>query len=199
MANENINPVNNPQSSVTEAYDWVESIVFALAIVIVIFTFIVRVIGVCGVSMENTLNAGVVNENDFRDRVVISDLGYKTPKRGDIVVIKSSAALNNELIIKRVIGVGGDTVNIDFNKHTVSVNGKVLDEPYIKEPTSERGDVSFPVKVPQGHVFVMGDNRNDSYDSRFSAVGMVDDKDIIGHALLRIYPLNEVKLLTGGK
>lgn len=173
-------------------YDWVETIVFSLAVVAVLCTFVFRVIGVGGVSMKNTLNAEVVNEKDYVDRVLISNFNY-TPKRGDIVVVSTKAV--SIPIIKRVIAVGGDTVDIDFSAHTVSVNGEVLDEPYIKEPTEETGDVKFPVTVPKGHVFVMGDNRNDSYDSRYSAVGTVDVKNIMGKAFLRIYPFNQIRLL----
>lgn len=178
--------------AVGELYEWIEIMVVSLAVVAILCTFLFRIIGVGGVSMENTLNQGVVNENDFLDRVIITNLNY-TPKPGDIVVISTKAV--NIPIIKRVIAVGGDTVDIDFNAHTVSVNGKVLDEPYIKEPTTERGDVQFPVTVPEGHVFAMGDNRNNSYDSRYSAVGMVDVKDILGKAILRIYPLNQIGTL----
>lgn len=176
-------------SAVKELYDWMEAIIVSLVVVSIICTYIFRIIGVGGVSMENTLNKGVVDENQFVDRVLITHLNY-TPKRGDIVVISTPAV--KLPIIKRVIAVGGDTVNVDFDKHTVSVNNEVLDEPYIKDPTSERGDVEFPVTVPTGHVFVMGDNRNDSYDSRFSAVGMIDVNNILGKAFLRIYPLNQI-------
>jgi signal peptidase I len=174
-----------------EFYEWTEAVAFSVAVIVITFTFIFRIVGVKGVSMENTLNAGVTSENQTVDRVVISDIDYK-PKRGDIVVLATDPV---GPIIKRVIAVGGDTVDIDFEKHTVSVNGKILDEPYIKEPTSEQGDVAFPQKVPEGHAFVMGDNRNDSFDSRFGAIGMVDDRNIQGKAILRIYPLNEIGIL----
>lgn len=175
-----------------DLYEWMETIVYSLVAVAVICTFLFRVIGVGGVSMENTLNAGVVYEDDYVDRVLISNFNY-TPKRGDIVVISTKAV--NIPIIKRVIAVGGDMVDIDFDTHTVYVNGEALDEPYIKEPTEASGDVAFPVTVPDGHVFVMGDNRNDSYDSRFIAVGMIDDRSIMGRAFLRIYPFNEITWL----
>lgn len=174
-------------------YEWVEAIITSLIVVTFICTFVFRIVGVGGVSMEDTLNAGVVDENDFVDRVVISNFNY-TPKPGDIVVVSTNAV--KIPIIKRIIAVGGDTVNIDFDKHTVSVNNHVLSEPYIKEPTIQRGDVQFPVTVPYGHVFVMGDNRNQSYDSRFSAVGMIDIKNILGKAFFRVYPFNEFKSLS---
>lgn len=192
-----LNSGNSPEAADggtwrAELYDWIESIVFSLAVVVIVFTFFFRIVGVGGVSMENTLNAGVVYENQFVDRVIITHLNY-TPAHGDIVVLYSKGL--RESVIKRVIAVGGDTVNIDFDRHIVYVNGKALSEPYIREPTAERGDVRFPVTVPAGHVFVMGDNRNDSYDSRYQAVGMIDNRDIIGKAVLRIYPLSQIRLL----
>lgn len=177
-----------------ELYEWTETVVFALAAVILVFTFIFRTVSVGGMSMEDTLNAGVTNQDQFVDRVLLYEYFYTAPKPGDIVAINSPVVKKGG-IIKRVIAVGGDTVNIDFSKHTVSVNNKVLNEPYIKEPTAVQGDVKFPVTVPKGHVFVMGDNRDISYDSRYSAVGMIDDRNIIGKAFLRIIPLNKIKWL----
>jgi signal peptidase I len=165
-------------SIAAEAYDWAESIVFALAIVVTIFTFIVRPVGVVGESMMNTLQNG--------DKVVICNLNY-TPKQGDIVVLSTKAVTTP--IIKRVIAVGGQTVKIDYDTNKVYVDGKEYDAP-IKEEMLPEGDTTFPLKVQPGHVFVMGDNRNDSLDSRFSQIGQVDVKDIIGHAVFRIMPFN---------
>lgn len=171
---------------VKETYEWAEAVVFSLAFVVLVFSLIFKIAGVSGVSMENTLNMGVVDEDQKLDRLIISDIRY-TPKHGDIVVINTS---NLGLIIKRVIGVEGDTVNIDFNKHIVYLNGKALSEPYTKEPTSLRADTVFPLTVQKGHVFVMGDNRNNSHDSRFSDIGQVDVHNIIGKAYFRIYPFS---------
>ena len=91
-------------------------------------------------------------------------------------------------IIKRVIAVGGDTVDINFNTHEVFVNGNRLDEPYIAQPTALHYDVEFPLTVDEGKLFVMGDNRNDSLDSRSSAIGLVDERYVLGKALLRFFP-----------
>lgn len=169
-----------------ELYEYVSSIVFALAVVLLFFTFVFRTVSVVNISMQNTLHAG--------DRLILSHIGY-TPKSGDIVVLSSSAVKDGP-IVKRVIAIGGQTVNIDFETHKVYVNGIALTEHYIREPTSERGDVSFPVKVPPGHIFVMGDNRNNSYDSRYSAIGMIDDRNIVGHAIFRLFPLSKVGTLA---
>lgn len=176
-------------SIIREIYDYASTIVFSLTIVLLFFSLVFRQAVVQGVSMENTFNAGVISESTGLDRVLIS--GYIHPQRGDIVVIYAPEL--HDTIIKRVIGVGGDTVNIDFNRHTVSVNGRALHESYIKEPTARQGDVSFPVTVPEGHLFVMGDNRNDSLDSRFQAVGMVSIKNVFGTVFLRIFPFNTFK------
>lgn len=168
--------------SITQTvYEYVSSFVFPLAIVLLVFAFIFRTATVVNVSMQNTLHAD--------DRLILSHIGY-TPKRGDIIVLSTKAV--DTPVVKRVIATGGQTVNIDFQAHKVYVNGKALSEPYIREPTSERGDLSYPMKVPAGHVFVMGDNRNDSYDSRYRAVGMIDNRDIIGHAVFRLFPLSKL-------
>lgn len=177
------------QAAVNEIYEWISAIVVSLVTVVLIFTFIFRIVGVEGISMKNTLNRGVESEKQTQDRVIITNLNY-TPKQKDIVVIKTT--ILTEPIIKRVIAVAGQTVNIDFVKHIVYVNGKALQESYIKEPTTRRGDVTFPVKVPSGCVFVMGDNRNESYDSRYSAVGMINTNDILGRAIFRIYPFDRL-------
>lgn len=177
----------NQSGTVNEAYEWAESIVFALAVVVLIFTFIFRPVGVSGVSMENTLHNG--------DKVVISNINY-VPKQGDIVVLSTKAI--KEPIIKRVVAVGGQTVNIDYINNKVYVDGKVFSAP-IKEtmfkPESGGGLTKLPCKVPKGCVFVMGDNRNNSFDSRFSQIGIIEDKFILGHALFRILPFNAFGLL----
>jgi signal peptidase I len=149
----------------------------------VIFTFIIRPVGVVGQSMENTLKNG--------DKVVICNLNYK-PKQGDIIVLSTKAV--DTPIIKRVIAVGGQTVNINYNTGKVYVNGKEYDAP-IKEKMEQRGDVTLPVKVPKDSVFVMGDNRNNSFDSRYAQIGMVKVKYILGHAIFRLLPLNKFGFL----
>ncbi len=159
-------------------YEWVEIITTALIAITLIFTFLFRLVNVDGTSMQGTLND--------RERLILSCLPY-TPERGDIVVI--SRGTDDEPLIKRVIGVAGDTVNVDSTSGKVYLNGKVLDEPYIKVPTSAelmKGEVT----VPEGMVFVMGDNRRagQSLDSR--TFGCIEAERLIGKAVFRISPIN---------
>ena len=181
MAEETQTAEQGTQSVKDETFDWVESIVFSVAVVVLIFTFVFRIIGVEGTSMTNTLQNG--------NRVIVTGVNY-TPKQFDIIVL-STKAVRSAPIIKRVIAVGGQTVKIDYKSNKVFVDGKAIDESFIKEPMRQCGDVTSPVTVPKGYVFVMGDNRNDSLDSRYSSVGFVDDRNILGKAVLRIFPLNE--------
>lgn len=161
-----------------ELIEWVESLVFATALVILLFIFCFRAITVAGSSMCNTLREG--------DKVIIQSLGYQ-PCRGDIVVMDWYIDYGKP-IVKRIIALGGDVVDIDFDRGVVTVNGQPLDEPYILNATLNRGDVQFPLTVPAGKVFVMGDNRRVSLDSRFSEIGCIDTRDILGRVFFRILP-----------
>lgn len=165
-----------------EIFDWLEAIIFSLVVVVLIFTFLFRVVGVEGESMLPTLNNG--------DRVLISNLFYN-PKPLDIIVLTDQTE-SNKPIIKRIIAVEGQTVDIDFNTGEVKVDGSVLDEPYIFSQTKVEGDVKFPVKVPEDKVFVLGDNRNNSLDSRYEEVGLASENDILGRAFFRIYPFDSI-------
>ena len=171
-------------SFVRETYDWVESAVMAFVAMILVLTFVARMVSVEGASMENTLH-----END---RLISSNLFYK-PKYGDIVVVVFLEHAERPLI-KRVIATGGQVVDIDFETGVVMVDGEVLDEPYIAEPTNLQYDIIFPVLVPQGHVFVMGDNRNHSWDSRDSEIGMVDERNLLGRVVYRVMPFDKMGL-----
>ena len=161
-----------------DIFDWVQSLVVALLICVLVFTFALRVVCVSGTSMLDTLH------ND--DRIVISNLFY-TPKQGDIVVLRK-LSFSTEPIVKRVIALGGQTVNIDLEKGVVYVDGEALDEPYILEPTRRRIDFEDETLVPEGCVFVMGDNRNGSTDSRDLRIGCVDERLIMGKALFLLIP-----------
>jgi len=174
-----------------ETYEWIETIGASIIIVAIVFTFLCRVVAVDGQSMENTL----MN----KDRVIITDLFY-TPEVGDIVVLSKYGSENNENsqpLIKRVVAVEGDEVLINYDDGKVYVNGvesetvKFAKDDFI----IEEGNVDFPQTVPENCVFVLGDNRNNSTDSRFSSVGMVPVENILGKAVLRIYPFTEFGLL----
>lgn len=163
-------------------FEWYDSLVFALVVIVLVFVFVCRIIVVSGSSMVPTLQGG--------DRVVVQSLLYQ-PERGDVVVVDSYIEYGDPLV-KRIIAMGGDTVDIDFDTGQVTVNGEVLDEPYISAPTQQSFDVEFPLTVPEGQVFLMGDNRPHSTDSRSSQVGFVDERSILGKVLFRIAPFNRL-------
>ena len=168
------------KDSGSEMLDWLQCIVSALVACILVFTFAFRVAGVIGESMLPTLEGG--------DRLIISKLFY-TPKYGDIVVLRKEE-FKSEPIIKRVIATEGQTVDIDFEAGVVYVDGEALEEPYVNDLTHERESFTEPVTVPEGCVFVMGDNRNRSTDSRYAAIGCVDTRLILGKAYLRLTPIS---------
>ena len=128
-----------------EIYDWMQSLVFALIICILVFVFLFRIVDVSGDSMNPTLTNG--------DKLVVWGAGYE-PQRGDVVIVDSYTSYGRPLV-KRVIAKGGDTISIDYATGTVEVNGKVLEEDYIAEPTYLGYDVEFPYTVPEGTVFVI--------------------------------------------
>ncbi len=166
-----------------ELTEWLSSIVFALIIVTVLFTYIFRIVGIRGESMEPNFHTG--------DRVIISGLFYE-PKYGDVIVTTQPND-RNEPLIKRVIAVGGQTVMIDAQNGVVTVDGVALKEDYILDKTYVAGDITEPLFVPEGYVFVMGDNRLDSWDSRYDEIGLIDERYIMGKVYLRIWPFNDLK------
>ncbi len=168
-----------------QSYDMIGSILAALVIIFVIFTFMFRAVSVVGSSMVPTLTDG--------DWLLISS--ESEYERGDIIIITQPND-RNEPLVKRIVALGGETIDIDFNTHEVRVNGELLDEPYIFEPTASSFDVEFPYHVPEGHVFAMGDNRNDSLDSRSSRIGPIDERYILGKAVIRILPFDEIKIFN---
>jgi signal peptidase I len=163
-------------------FEWADALVYALIFIVLLFTLLLRVTSVIGYSMEPTLYE--------KDTLILSKLFYK-PKVGDIVVI-TKASFSEDPIVKRIIATGGQTVNIDFATGKVYVDDQLLDEPYISDITRAEGDMSFPLYVPEGYVFVMGDNRNYSTDSRWSVIGLIDERMIMGRVLFRILPLSSI-------
>ena len=166
-----------------DVWEWVESIAISVTTLIFIFVFVFRM---DGHSMDQTLADG--------DRLIITSMFY-TPAAGDIVVVNQPNEFGKPLI-KRIIALEGQTVDIDFKTGVVTVDGQVLDEPYISTPTTVYEGVDFPVTVPEGTVFVMGDNRQNSTDSRSEMVGFIDTRYILGKAIFRIFPFNTFGLLS---
>lgn len=176
---------------INEAFDWIEIFVFSATFVIILFSFFLRLTIVHGSSMEDTLIEG--------EFVAVSDI-YFSPKRGDIIVIHDkSNKKHSEPLVKRVIATEGQVVDIDFDSWVVTVDGVVIDEPYIKLVDNYKltSNWQYPYVVPENHVFVMGDNRNKSADSRSSEVGPVDVRCIVGKAILRVFPISKFSYLGG--
>lgn len=174
----------------------IEDAIAVILIVVMFFTYIIRIAVVDGKSMSPTL--------ETNDKLIVRSIGY-TPEDGDIVVInnqnthlisESGKVIEGEglekRIIKRVIATGGQTIDIDFESGTVTVDGKQLDETYLSEPTTrDEYAFTYPLTVPEGYIFVMGDNRNISMDSRHPEIGLVPEDDVIGKAVFRIYPFGK--------
>jgi len=164
-----------------DLYEWVQSLVGSVLVVVAIFTFVIRMMGVDGHSMLNTLQHG--------DRLlVVNSMLYHDYKYGDIVILRKDGVFDDDPIVKRVIAVEGQTVDIDFTEGIVYVDGEALEEDYIREPTYTAEGTEFPLTVPEGSIFVMGDNRNGSSDSRDYRLGTVDTRYVIGKAAFLIFP-----------
>ena len=161
-------------------FDWTESLVIAVLFVVVLFSFIFRIVIVDGQSMESTLHNG--------ELMLVSSIGYKG-ERGDIIVLYSDSF--HRPIVKRIVAVAGDTVDIDFDNAQVSLNGETLDEPYLDDfYYYDYEGVDFPQTVPEGCVFVLGDNRTGSTDSRSPSIGMVNEDAVIGKVYYIIFPFD---------
>lgn len=167
-----------------DIYDWIQCLIAALMICVVLFAFFIRIIEVIGTSMNPTLSNS--------DKMLVSGLLYE-PKVGDVVVFKKDSYDPDRALVKRVIAVGGQEINIDFDKGIVYVDGEPIQEDYILEATHNKLDFIGPKEVPEGSVFVMGDNRNASTDSRKKEIDMVDTRLILGRAYYVVYPLAAVR------
>lgn len=172
------------ESGRLDAYYTLQSLTVVLVALVLVFTFVGRLIMVDGTSMVPTLLNG--------EMMVVRSLGYE-PQQGDIVVLTQESFME-DAIVKRVIAKGCQTVEIDYDAGTVTVDGVVLDEPYLNEPMVPCGDVTS-MTVPEGCLFVMGDNRNVSADSRYSYVGVIDERRVIGQAVAVIFPFQNFEIL----
>ena len=164
-----------------DLFFWLQALVAALITLILLFTFVGRIIGVDGDSMYPTLHNG--------DLLLLQSVGYE-PRQGDVVVLTKEFDASDGPIVKRVIAVGGQTVDIDYDEGVVYVDGEALDESYVMEPTYLDEGTQLPLTVPEGELFIMGDNRNYSRDSRSVDVGCVKEDEVVGRCLLRFYPLS---------
>lgn len=194
--NNRYNKSEESHTIVDEMLDWGESFVFSLFIMLLIMIFAFKQIEVSGNSMEATLSDG--------DRLLISNL-FGSPKQGDVVVVNCMGL--DKTIVKRVIATAGQTVVINYDNDTISVDDKVIKEDYLSA-SSKNMKISvlfdpeymidkncYKYVVPENCIFVLGDNRNNSTDSRFSSVGFVNLDDVMGTALFRIYPFDKMSKL----
>lgn len=170
-----------------EIFEWVEIFTIALATVVLMFTFLMKIVTVDGTSMDKTLH-----ESDF---LTVSNLFY-TPKQGDIVVLQVPELGDHAPLIKRVIATEGQVVDINFDTWEVSVDGVVIDEPYVNYVAGQSmyhgtSTQTYPLTIEKGKVFVLGDNRQVSKDSRDAVIQQVDVKNVFGRVLIRIFPFNK--------
>lgn len=186
LSAENQEPEQNEEEKGSFRLDlffWMQALIGALVFLILMFTLVGRVIGVVGGSMLTTLHEG--------DLLLLQSVGY-TPRQGDVVVLRKSSFLP-EPVVKRVIALGGQHVQVDYSTHQVYVDGVALDEPYINglmvDPLDALETV-LDVVVPEGSIYVMGDNRNHSSDSRDERLGTVDERFVLGRALWIITPFS---------
>ena len=168
---------DSARSRYMSIYDWVEAAVFSIICVVMVFTFLFRIVGVDGPSMMNTLLD--------KQRLILTSYPI-TPERGDIVVINR---YTQEPIVKRVIATAGDKLFVDPEDYSVYLNGEKLQEDYTIGYTQPH-DLTGEITIPKGYVFVMGDNRTVSLDSRYNEVGIVSVKDVMGKAVFRIWPFD---------
>ncbi|MEG1896248.1 MAG: signal peptidase I [Oscillospiraceae bacterium] len=163
-------------------YEVVESITVSFIIITFLILFAFRAVAVDGSSMNPTLND--------KDRIITTNFLY-TPKKGDVIIVDKNNHLNKPLV-KRVIATQGDRVKIDYTTGDVYVNDVILEEKYINEKIAPQQNTQFEVTVEAGHIFVMGDNRNHSSDSRDDRLGQVNVKNVLGKALFRVFPLSNI-------
>jgi len=160
---------------------YLHDLVYMLAAVMLVFLLLFRMVIVSGSSMYDTLHDG-----DWL--ILISNVFYQDPEYGDIIVATKDSYHDGEAIVKRVIATEGQIVDIDFNAGIVYVDGVALEEPYTHTPTNMQEGLTFPLLVRDNCIFAMGDNRNDSKDSRHPDIGLIDKREILGKAVFLMVP-----------
>ena len=160
---------------------YIHDLIYLLAGIMIVFLLVFRVIIVSGSSMYSTLVDG-----DYL--LLLSNVFYHEPEQGDIVVISKESFDDGKPIVKRVIATEGQTVDIDFQQGIVYVDGVALQEDYIHSLTTVDEGTDFPLTVNEGCIFVLGDNRGVSLDSRNPAIGQIDTREVLGKALFLLYP-----------
>ena len=189
-----------PEDWRRDLFEWLQLLVIVLVAVIGLFTFVVGIVGVDGSSMYPTLEHG--------DLMLVRRVAY-TPENGDVIVLRKDGTFDDRALVKRVIATGGQTVYIDYNTNTITVDGVVIDEPYLNYDQDTRYSddylalrhdldgqyINQEFVVPEGCVFVCGDNRNHSSDSRVAALGMVDERYIIGEVLMVFWPVSNLGVI----
>ncbi len=176
------------QSTPEMIYDIIETLIISTAIVILVFVYLLRLVVVDGPSMMQTLDDG--------DKLIVSDVLYD-PKPGDIIVAQKLNSAWPTPIVKRIIATEGQTVDIDFETWTVKVDGKIIDESeylYLARDQIMTSNIKYPITVPEGQLFVMGDNRNHSSDSRDYRIGFIDERCVFGHVICRIAPFDKFQI-----
>ena len=172
---------NTQQTEPCVAYEWVQTLICSVLAVVLLFTFVGRVVVVDGESMRETLQ-------DHDLVLLLNGTLCREYEAQDIIVLSKETFKGGAPIVKRVVATEGQTVDIDFSVGIVYVDGEALEEEYIREPTWTSEGLEFPVTIPEDHVFVLGDNRNDSSDSRHIDLGPIDERMVIGKAFFLAVP-----------
>ncbi len=169
------------KKAVANIYSFLSTLLLCMTVIFVLFACVFRLVSVDGDSMNPNLNNG--------DKIIVSDFLY-TPDYGDIIAVGRNGKEPSSFI-KRIIALAGDEVYIDFDTHIITVNGEIITEDYfVCGALSEKGDYTYPLTVPENCVFVLGDNRNNSLDSRFSQIGFVNISEITGKAIFKLFPFS---------
>ena len=181
VAEQENKPARKKLTKAQQLFKDMKDVLVIVTVFMLVYVLFFRAVVVVGDSMYNTLASG-----DYL--LVLNNLVYKNPQRGDIIVASKDSFRGGECIIKRVIATGGQEVNIDFRTGKVYVDGEVIDEPYLHTPTTRPEGMQFPLVVEEGCLFVMGDNRLDSMDSRDPLIGLIDEREVLGRAIFLLWP-----------